>query len=105
MLIHIFLTLFGSVIFFFSKPRSEMRLLFVFVCIMVLLSNLIFKSCIITVAEQRLTGKKETILDQFLIFINIPANHDTRFAMTIGSIFSILLLISWAVFADYFIHN
>jgi hypothetical protein len=104
-LIHIFLTLFGSVIFFFSKPRSEMRLLFIFVCIMVLLSNLIFKSCIITVAEQRLTGKKETILDQFLIFINIPANHDTRFAMTLGSIFSILLLISWAVFADYFIHN
>lgn len=105
MLIHLFLTLFGCVIFFFSKPRSEMRLLFVFVCIMVLLSNLIFKSCIITIAEQRLTGKKVTILDQFLIFANIPVNRDTRFAITIGIIFSIFLLISWAIFADYFIHN
>jgi hypothetical protein len=102
---HLFLSFFGYVIFFFSKPRSEMRLLFVFLCIVVLLSNIIFKACLITIAEQRLTGKKETILDYFLIFIKIPVNRDTRFAMTIGSIFSIFLLISWTVFADYFIHS
>lgn len=102
---HLFLSFFGYIIFFFSKPRSDMRLFFVFICIVVLLSNIIFKACLITIAEQRLTGKKETILDQFLIFIKIPVNRDTRFAMTIGSIFSIALLISWTVFADYFIHS
>jgi hypothetical protein len=103
--IHVFLSFFGYVLFFFSKPRSEMRILFVFICMIVLLSNIIFKACLITLAEQRLTKKNETILDQFLIFMKIPANSDTRFAMTLGSIISIFLFISWTVFSDYFIHN
>jgi hypothetical protein len=100
-LIHIFIAMFGNILFFTFPPRSIMRILYLFLCLFVLITNLLFRGCVITRAEQRLTGSKETILDKLLIFTGISVNRDTRYAITLGSIITIFSLITFSVVADY----
>lgn len=88
--------------FFFFARRSPVRMLIALFCILVVGSQIIFRGCVITRAEQRLMGTKDTIVDQFLVLMGIPVNRDTRYALTIGSSASITPLILCATVMDYF---
>jgi len=73
------------VFIFFLYPSN--RLLRVFICLatfITMFSQWYFKGCIITRAEQSLTGSKDTIMDPFLQFAGIKPTHQTRLAITLG---------------------
>ena len=95
------ISIFGHVLYFSFPPRSIMRIIYLILCILVLISNIIFKGCIVTRAEQFLTGKKDTILDELLIYLGITVNRETRFAFTIGSIIAISSFLTFTVIADF----
>ena len=75
----------GGVIgaFFLLPPRHPIRLSILAVALVVMATQWLF-GCVITRAEQQLTGTKETIVDPFLSLANIAVNRDTRNAATLA---------------------
>lgn len=49
-----------------------------------MLTQWFFRGCIITRAEQALTGSKETVVDPFLQFVHIKPSRESRLAITLG---------------------
>ena len=89
----------GSLIalFFLVPPRSPLRFYIAFFFLCVCCSQWLFGGCILTRAEQRLTGSKDTILDPFLAFANIAVTRDTRNAATIAGGTLVCSILIWAV--------
>lgn len=59
--------------------------------------------CVITRAEQKLTGNTETIVDPFLGLANIAANRDTRQAATLAVGTAIAVVMVLVVACDMFL--
>jgi len=95
----------GAVIFlFFALPiHHPGRLIILSFSLVVMASQWLF-GCVITRAEQKLTGNNETIVDPFLGLANVTVNRDTRMAATLAvgtTIASIMVII---VAFDAFLH-
>lgn len=88
-------------LYFFSPAKSPLRFFIVIFTVCVVASQWLLGGCVVTRAEQRLTGSKETILDPFLTLANLPVNRDTRIAATIGSSTAICAILIWAYTCDY----
>jgi hypothetical protein len=88
-------------LFFFSPAKSPIRFFIIIFAVFVVASQWLLGGCVITRAEQRMTGSKETILDPFLTLANLPVNRDTRIAATIGSSTAICTILMWAYACDY----
>jgi len=75
----------GAVIllFFVLPSHHPGRLIILAFGIVVMASQWLF-GCVITRAEQKLTGRNETIVDPFLGLANLAVNRDTRMAATIA---------------------
>jgi len=75
----------GAVIalFFILPPHHPGRMVILAVSLAVMATQWLF-GCVITRAEQQLTGNKETIVDPFLSLANIAVNRDTRQAATLA---------------------
>lgn len=73
------------VLMFFLFPNGHpLRVFIVIVTLLVVASQWLLGGCVITRAEQKLTGEKITILDPFLTLANIEVNRDTRNVATLG---------------------
>jgi len=81
-------------VFFILPPRHPIRLVILAVSLVVMTTQWLF-GCVITRAEQTLTGNKETIVDPFLGLANIAINRDTRQAATIavGTAVAVIMVI------------
>lgn len=91
----------GIIAIFFTVPaRSPLRFLIAAMGLGVVASQWLLGGCVVTRAEQRLTGGKETILDPFLMLAGLDVNRDTRIAATIGSSTSIVGIMLWVIFYD-----
>lgn len=88
--------------FFVATPRSPLRFMIAGLGIAVVASQWLLGGCVVTRAEQRLTGGKETILDPFLMLAGIHVNRDTRIAATIASSTAIISIMIWVLFCDLF---
>jgi hypothetical protein len=88
-------------LYFISPAKSPLRFFIVILALLVVASQWLLGGCVVTRAEQRLTGSKETILDPFLTLANLPVNRDTRIAATIGSSTAICAILVWAYTCDY----
>jgi hypothetical protein len=88
----------------FSTVEETKLALIISISIIVVASQWLLGGCVITRAEQRLTGEKDTILDPFLKLAGLNVNRDTRIASTIavGTAISVILL--WSVACDIFIN-
>jgi hypothetical protein len=100
---HPLLLVFVIGLFFLVPAKSPLRFFIVLITVCVVASQWLLGGCVITRAEQRLTGSKETILDPFLTLANLPVNRDTRIAATIGSSTAICAILVWAYTCDYMI--
>ena len=87
-------------LFFVVDPRSPLRFIIVALAFITVGSQWLLGGCVVTRAEQRLTGSKETILDPFLILAKISVNRDTRIAGTIGVGTAVCVLLVWAFLCD-----
>jgi hypothetical protein len=94
MIFHYMLLPLTPVIFFMAEAKSPIRILLAGFIIIVALTQWLF-GCVITRAEQRLTGSKETVADPFLKLVGICVNRDTLSAATVtaGSTTALILVI------------
>ena len=96
----------GSVIslFFILPPHHHGRLVILAVSLVVMTSQWLF-GCVITRAEQKLTGNTETIVDPFLGLANIAVNRDTRQAATLAVGTAIAVVMVLVVACDTFLRS
>ena len=95
----------GSVIlaFFVVGPHHPARLIILAVGLVVMTTQWLF-GCVITRAEQQLSGAKETIVDPFLSLANIAVNRDTRNAATLAVGTAVAVIMVIVVACDTFLH-
>ena len=86
--------------FFIVDTHSPLRFIIVALAFITVGSQWLLGGCVVTRAEQRLTGSKETILDPFLVLAKISVNRDTRIAATIGVGTAVCVLLVWAFLCD-----
>ena len=95
-----------TVAFFFLLPiKHPARLFIACAAIVVVASQWLLGGCVVTRAEQRLTGNKETIMDPFLTLAGLPADRHTRIAATIGMGTALAGVIVWATACDLLFHT
>jgi hypothetical protein len=89
-------------VFFLFPNKHPLRIFIVAMTIIIVASQWLLGGCVITRAEQRLTGEKITILDPFLALANIEINRDTRNAFQVGLSTSVCGLLIWNILIDAF---
>ena len=70
--------------------------------LLIVLSQWFFKGCIITRAEQILTGSTETIVDPLLRCLMIKPTKDTRIAITVGCSMTVFFIMLFSICLDTF---
>lgn len=88
--------------FFTAAARSSLRFLLAALGLVVVASQWLLGGCVVTRAEQRLTGGKETILDPFLLLAGVEVNRDTRIAATVASSTAIISIMLWVLVVDLY---
>jgi hypothetical protein len=101
MTVHPFLIMITVALFFLLKTKHPLRLLIACAAVLVVASQWLLGGCVVTRAEQRLTGNKETIMDPFLALAGLPADRNTRIAATIGMGTALAGVIVWATACDF----
>ena len=89
-----------AIFFLYPSNRSLRFLIFLAACITAL-SQWLFRGCIVTKAEQLLTGTKETVMDPFLRFLGITPTHETRLAATLGCSISVTSIMFLSICMDH----
>jgi hypothetical protein len=87
-------------LFFVVPSYNPLRIIIVLITMLVVASQWLLGGCVITRAEQKLTGDKITILDPFLTLAKISVNRDTRNAATVAASTAVLVMLIWCVFCD-----
>lgn len=82
--------------FFLLPAKSPLRFLILVLGICTVASQWLLGGCVITRAEQQLTGNKDTIVDPFLRLAGVDVNRDTRLVATLSSGTSICILMIWS---------
>ena len=90
-----------TALFFVLPARHPLRIVIALMSMLVVVSQWTLGGCVITRAEQKLTGDKITILDPFLTLANIAVNRDTRNAATVSASTGVLAILSWCLINDY----
>lgn len=81
----------GCIIYsvFFLLPNGHHMRFFIFLFFfVVVLQQLLFRGCVITRAEQRLTGSEHTIMDPWIRLSGLEPSRETRIACSTGVICS-----------------
>lgn len=101
MTFHPFAIMMTVAFFFLLSPKHSARLIIACTAILVVASQWLLGGCVVTRAEQRLTGNKETIMDPFLTLAGLPADQHTRIAATIGMGTALASVLVWATICDF----
>jgi len=87
--------------FFILSNTNPLRFIILLVTLLIVASQWIFRGCVITRAERRLTGQNETILDSVITLMGARVNGDTLKVATISSGSIILALMTISYICDY----
>lgn len=87
--------------FFLLPPKSLWKAAIAAGALAVLIGQFAFHGCVLSRAEQQLTGTKDTIIDPLLRICNIELNGSNRKSATVISTVAICLIMVWATAADY----
>jgi len=97
---HLFFV-FGVALLFFALPtRHPLRVVILIGALLMLAHQVALRGCVLTRAEQRLTGRRETCIDPFLTMAGLSVTNDTRYLVTIVGTFVATALMTWVVFCD-----
>ena len=91
-----------GLLFFIYPSNKPFRIFVCMLAILTLGSQLCFRCCVITRAEQIMTGSNETVVDPFLKFIHIKPSTETRHGFTFGASFSVTLIMLVSVWIDLY---
>ena len=98
---HPFFLVITIAMFFVMPARSIHRIGIAAFAVLVSMSQWMFSGCIITRAEQKLTGGKDTIFDPFLTLAGLEVSRDSRVAATIAAGTTTCAMLLWALFCDF----
>jgi glucose-6-phosphate-specific signal transduction histidine kinase len=101
MTLHPFIVIIPVALFFIMEKRNPWKLLIVAGAGVVAASQWIFRGCVVTRAEQKLTGSQTTIIDPFLSLCGVAVNRDTRIVSTVSIGTSLCIFLIWAAACDY----
>ncbi len=87
-------------LFFYVPTRHPLRFFIVGLAIATVASQWLLGGCVVTRAEQRLTGSKDTIVDPFLKLAGVEVSRDTRISATLGVGTAICGIMVWVVLVD-----
>lgn len=87
-------------VFFYLPARHAMRFVILGLGIITVASQWLLGGCVVTRAEQRLTGRKDTIVDPFLTLAGVDVNRDTRITATLGTSSAICIIMLWVLIVD-----
>jgi len=88
-------------IYFILSPNNELRFFILLFFLVVILQQLIFRGCVITKAEQKLTGKDDTILDPWIRISGFEPTRDLRVVCSIAIIGSMTLTLLMNTILDH----
>lgn len=89
-----------TAVFFYLPARHAMRFVILGLGIVTVASQWLLGGCVVTRAEQRLTGRKDTIVDPFLTLAGVEVNRDTRITATLGTSSAICIIMLWMLIVD-----
>ena len=70
---------------YFALPKLNPMRLFIFLFfVVIVLQQVVFRGCVITKAEQQLTGRKDTILDPWIRLLGLEPNRELRMVCNIA---------------------
>lgn len=99
--IHPFLIGFVIALFFALPPRNFIKIIIAGLAVLTAATQWMLKGCVVTRAEQRLTGGKMTMLDPFLTLAGLPVDRNTRIAATLGIGTASSCILVWALICDF----
>jgi hypothetical protein len=88
-------------VFFMLPPRNFIRIVIASLSVFTVASQWLLKGCVVTRAEQRLTGGKMTMMDPFLTLAGLPADRNTRIAATLGMGTALAATMVWSLICDF----
>ena len=71
-------------IYFIMPLHHPLRLFILLLAIVVIIQQIVFRGCVITKAEQKLTKNSETVMDPWIHLIGLEPTRDLRNAVSIG---------------------
>ena len=71
-------------IYFALPPKHPMRLFIFLFYVVVVLQTIVFRGCVITKAEQQLTGANDTVMDPWIKLVGYEPGRETRIVCSIG---------------------
>jgi hypothetical protein len=91
---------------FFILPNGHVCRLFIFLFYaIVVLQQLLFRGCVITKAEQHLTGSSDTIMDPLIRLSGFEPTRELRIATSIGVMFAMTMTLLMNIIVQYFQFN
>lgn len=84
--------------FFLVAHKNPIRLIILCITLCIVASQWIFRGCVVTRAEQRLTGSKQTIVDYAVTLMGASVNSDTLRVATItgGTTLVAIMILAFA---------
>jgi hypothetical protein len=98
--VHPFLILIPIAIFFSLGRLGLLKLILLLLGFCLASSQIIFKGCVLTAAERRLTGEKKTVMDPVLKLMPFIETRDFVVGLTIGLGLATAGIASWVVLID-----
>ena len=99
--IHPFCIAFFLALFFALPPRNFIKIIIALLSVLTVATQWMLNGCVVTRAEQRLTGGKMTVLDPFLTLAGLPVDRNTRIAATLGMGTASAGILVWALICDF----
>ena len=73
-------------IYFMLRPLNPMRFFIFFLLVLIVIQQIIFRGCVITKAEQKLTGSNDTILDPWIRLCGLEPTRDLRIVCNLATV-------------------
>lgn len=99
--VHAFIILIPIGIFFLLPVGHILKLIFLILGLIMAASQILFKGCMFTAAEQRLTKEKVTVMDPIIRLIPCAPTKELMLGLTVGMGFTSTMIGIWVVLTDY----
>jgi hypothetical protein len=89
-------------LYFILHPNQAFRMFIFFFFVIVIVQQIVFRGCVITKAEQRLTGTDDTILDPWIRLSGFEPTRELRVVCSIGVVGSMTMTLLMNTILDQF---
>jgi hypothetical protein len=89
-------------LYFILAPNKGLKIFIFLFFVAIILQQIIFRGCVITKAEQKLTGKNDTILDPWIRISGFEPSREMRIVASMGVVGTMTLTLLLNTILDQF---